>query len=368
MERIVKKPIYGGRDPARDLQCEVENNRRCILRGQPERCTYLYHYSKEELDLLDRNLGASLAEELPSTNPTTNTTNNLRTPAERRKDDNSSKKETITSPPIKKSRTTEDKELDDANPTPNHNPTNNSGLDGTASANPNHNPNPDENILQQYKTNQNKLIKLEHHITFLEESLLESKIPRGLQFNKNYQVMDITEEFKTKVREIQLQAEIQIVNTILNHYRPIFQACCDQSKSLIHQLEEKAKTEPDISYQVNEIDKPLITLKQTLSEKRIKKNSKNRTHQQRSSNFVQIKKQPAVNRHQYSFNRQQRPQYQSRSRNYHTFNQQNNLQHIISTTIQTVLNQMLPFFNQHQSNYTPPEPYWDNNNYQTSYY
>ena len=151
MERIVKKPIYGGRDPARDLQCELENNRRCILRGQPERCTYLYHYSKEELDLLDRNLGASLAEELPSTNPTTNTTNNLRTPADRRKDDNSSKKETITSPPIKKSRTTEDKELDDANPTPNHNSTNNSGLDGTASANPNHNPNPEHSLDAYYR-------------------------------------------------------------------------------------------------------------------------------------------------------------------------------------------------------------------------
>ena len=81
-----------------------------------------------------------------------------------------------------------------------------------------------EKILQQYKVNQSNLIKLEHHI------------------------MDVTDEFKSKIREIQLQTEIQIMNTILDHYEPIFKTCCERSQSLI--LEEHVNTQPNIVHQV----------------------------------------------------------------------------------------------------------------------
>ena len=59
--------------------------------------------------------------------------------------------------------------------------------------------------------------------------------------------MDVTDEIKSKIREIQLQAEIQIMNTIFNHYRPIFKTYCKRSQSLIHQLEEHVNT-PNIAH------------------------------------------------------------------------------------------------------------------------
>ena len=42
------------------------------------------------------------------------------------------------------------------------------------------------------------------------------------------------------------------------------------SHSNIHQLEENVNTQPNIAHQVQEIDKPLMTLKQNLTEKRNK--------------------------------------------------------------------------------------------------
>ena len=120
--------------------------------------------------------------------------------------------------------------------------------DGTI-GNPNHNPNHDpstdviprsasldcviidepevvttniDELLKEYKVNQSKLVKVEHHIKHLEESLKQLKIPRGLQINQECQVIDETEDFRIHIREIQLNAEIEIVNVILDHYRPIF--------------------------------------------------------------------------------------------------------------------------------------------------
>ena len=71
---------------------------------------------------------------------------------------------------------------------------------------------------------------MEHHI---EESLKQFKIPKGLQINKEYQVMEETENFRIHIREIQLNTEMEIVNAILDHYRPVFRRLCERNKLFI---------------------------------------------------------------------------------------------------------------------------------------
>lgn len=64
--------------------------------------------------------------------------------------------------------------------------------------------------------------KVEHHCDFLEDSLQQFKIPKGLQLNKEYPVIDQDENFRAHTREIQFNAEIEIVNAILDYYRELF--------------------------------------------------------------------------------------------------------------------------------------------------
>ena len=59
-------------------------------------------------------------------------------------------------------------------------------------------------LLESYRINQSKTVKVEHHLIFLKESKKEHKIPKGLQWNKEYQVIDETQDFRTQVIQIQL--------------------------------------------------------------------------------------------------------------------------------------------------------------------
>ena len=120
------------------------------------------------------------------------------------------------------------------------------------------------------------------------------------------------------------------------------------SHSNIHQLEENVNTQPNIAHQVQEIDKPLMTLKQNLTEKRNKKLTNNKTHKQRSTNHISKKRTPS--QHQRTSNNQQQPCYQHRFmiRSYRApYQHSNHFKNIISTTIQSVLSQILPLFNCH---------------------
>ena len=77
-------------------------------------------------------------------------------------------------------------------------------------------------LLEAYRVNQSKCFKVEHHIHFLEQSLKQCKIPKGLQINKEYQVIDESEDFKASIREIIMNAEIETVQAIIDHYKELF--------------------------------------------------------------------------------------------------------------------------------------------------
>ena len=59
-----------------------------------------------------------------------------------------------------------------------------------------------DKLLETYRVVQSKCVKVEQHITFLELSIKQHKIPKGLQINKDNQVIHENEDFKAHIREI----------------------------------------------------------------------------------------------------------------------------------------------------------------------
>ena len=164
-----------------------------------------------------------------------------------------------------------------------------------------------EELLRIYKINQSKTVKVEHHIHFLEDSIKEFKIPKGLQINKEYPVIDETEDFRAHIREIQLNAELEIVNTILTHYHQLFKTLCSKNKILIKKLEDLTTTTPNLGKKTQEIDKPIKLMKSKLQEKRTKKLNNIKTHTQRGENYVTKKKEPKQTRTNQPPDHQRRP-------------------------------------------------------------
>lgn len=165
----------------------------------------------------------------------------------------------------------------------------------------------DDQLLSNYRINQSKLVKVEHHIKFLEQSIAETKIPQGLQWNKDYQVIDETEDFKVQIRKIQMLAEIDIVNTILSHYKNIFQQLCRKSDAFRKTMDERNPSNPTISDKVKEIDKPIKTMKEKLTQKRTNKLNKLDTHIKRSNNYITKTKPPRQQLNSRDRNTNRRP-------------------------------------------------------------
>ena len=150
-----------------------------------------------------------------------------------------------------------------------------------------------EEVLHLYKINQSKLVKVEHHIHFLEDSIKEFKIPKGLQINKEYPAIDEIEDFRAHIREIQLNAEMEIVNAILNHYKQLFKTLCSKN---IKRLEELTTTTSNIGKKTQEIDKPIKQMKNKPQEKRTNKLNNIKTHIQIGKTYVSKKKEPKQTR------------------------------------------------------------------------
>ena len=49
--------------------------------------------------------------------------------------------------------------------------------------------------------------------------------------------MEATKQFRTQIRRIQQRTELEIINTILDHYRPLFKTLCEKSNQLTSRLE-----------------------------------------------------------------------------------------------------------------------------------
>lgn len=149
-----------------------------------------------------------------------------------------------------------------------------------------------DRLLEYYRINQSKTVKVEHHIKFLKQSLKEYKTPKGLQINKEYHVIEEDEEFRKRIREIHMNAEIDIVTAMIEHYEGIFEKLCKKSHAFTKKLESKAQESPDLSTKTLNIDKPIQELKNKLQDKRSRKITSLQTHTTRTVNFVNKKKEP----------------------------------------------------------------------------
>ena len=239
----------------------------------------------------------------------------------------------------------------------------------------------EEQLLTNYKVNQSKLIKVDHHLKFLRQSLQENKIPKGLQINKTYQVMEETEDFKAEIRSIHMLAEMDIVNQIIEHYDTIYRQLCQKSACYIKALEKQPS--PTISNKVQQIDKPITDMKEKLSQKRNNKLTKLDTHIQRGDRYIKKEKptkqrlnyqrrntdQPRPDpprqtqrpRPPYHQQREQRPTYaavtdpnrqqrnnppRQRTGDLNTTLDVNTITELVTRTVQQMITRMSPFYHQ----------------------
>jgi len=208
-----------------------------------------------------------------------------------------------------------------------------------------------DQILPTYKINQTKMIKVEHHIDFLKQSLKEYKIPVGLQWNSEYNVIDETEDFRINIRQIQMHAEIEIVEAIIEHYEETFQILRNKSEAFIKKIEElqTKNQDPDLHRKTKEIDKPIQELRDNLKEKRKKKIAKLETHIKRSETIAKTSKRP-----------KRRPplsQQTPRQQNYQHLNyQQQNNHRLPHSQIQSQSRQPPPQIRQPPQQIPPRQP------------
>lgn len=171
-------------------------------------------------------------------------------------------------------------------------------------------------LLESYRINESKAVKVEHHIQFLKQSRKEYKIPKGLQINNQYHVIDENQDFRAHINEIRYNAEMEIVNAILEHYETLYNTLCKKSRALTKKLAELTNDTPDLTNKKEKIDKPIKELKTKLQDKRKKKITTLETHTKWAEDYVTKKQEPErrLNYRERSNNgqiRQQQPRQQS---------------------------------------------------------
>ena len=178
--------------------------------------------------------------------------------------------------------------------------------------------------------------------------------------------MEETEDFRIHIREIQLNAEIDTVNAILDHYRPLFRRLCEKNKLFIKRLEELSPSTPQLPEKIKLTDQPILKLKEDLKQKRTNKITNSQTHIQRGQQYAtkkrQPRKQPKPDYHpppSHDQTYQQLPR-QKQSRQYNRYTprryrpENQDLKETITNTVQTLLTQLLPYFQQpYHSTRTP---------------
>ncbi|XP_065909039.1 uncharacterized protein [Dysidea avara] len=246
---------------------------------------------------------------------------------------------------------------------------------------------PFDKLLETYRINQSKLFKINHHLQFLRESLKKYTIPKGLQINKEYQVIDETEDFRKAIRNILMNAEIDTTTAIIEHYEDLEVIIKHNTEALMKRIKELTPTIQNAEKRIESIDQPIETMHEKLTEKRDKKMKELQTHIQRTEKYVNKRNEPRKlkrpdtrkqPRYQHSYQeqysrypsqpKQQLPQQQSKTKTYAaavtmkpntdqqisspTNHQPNtdlqqakpdkNLIELITNIVQNVLSQMLP--------------------------
>ena len=87
-----------------------------------------------------------------------------------------------------------------------------------------------------------------------------------------------------------MNTEIEIINTIIQHYTDLFEQLCHKNRELVQKLEELSNTTTSLGKRTEEIDKPLKELKSRLEDKRKKKLNNIKTHTQRGTSYVAKRK------------------------------------------------------------------------------
>ena len=144
-----------------------------------------------------------------------------------------------------------------------------------AISNPNHNPSsnviPSMNSremfdnLYKYKQTETKLTKVEHHIDFLKTCVKEGRVPMGLRWNININVMEANEEINQELKQHQIEAELGLLKVMLLHYTQV-QEKLNTQRATIESTLEKMKTDENKST-IDKSFEDLAVEKQTLSKK-----------------------------------------------------------------------------------------------------
>lgn len=119
--------------------------------------------------------------------------------------------------------------------------------------------------LYKYKQIETKLTKVNHHIEFLSTCVKEGRVPLGLRWNININVMESDENINQELRQHQVEAELALLKIMIKHYLTVRNKLNNERATIENTL-ENIKTEENQST----IDKSIQDLaveKQTLSKK-----------------------------------------------------------------------------------------------------
>ena len=163
------------------------------------------------------------------------------------------------------------------------------GIDGAGNTvvppNPNLNPNttdaipnqaqslsPDEvdSNLTEYKKNVTKLSKCIHHLKFLEESLSEGTVPKGLKINLKVNAVNQSEQLNNNVQRIIERCQISVMEELKAHY---IQTCAEL-ETRIDQTKSTLACAPDetiITATYKEMETKVNSLNAKLDQRREKK-------------------------------------------------------------------------------------------------
>ena len=131
---------------------------------------------------------------------------------------------------------------------------------------------PDEvdSNLTEYKKNVTKLSKCIHHLKFLEESLSEGTVPKGLKINLKVNAVNQSEQLNNNVQRIIERCQISVMEELKAHY---IQTCAkletriDQTKSTL----ACAPDETIITATYKEMETKVNSLNVKLDQRREKK-------------------------------------------------------------------------------------------------
>ena len=87
-------------------------------------------------------------------------------------------------------------------------------------------------LVKKFRLRQ-KVIKTQHHISYLQECARLGQVPKGLAIQQQVQLMDSpkSNDTRAQIKDIIQQTEQQIVNTITSHYREVLKDTQEQLRT-----------------------------------------------------------------------------------------------------------------------------------------